>query len=128
MSFEICFLRTSILSWLKEIDLIDLDVFRRYIDRLVKAFDLEMVDENINLDNLINDINSYYEEYKYQEIINLIGGRINDAIRNKKICKKEALTILLLLNPICPYVTEELYSEYFSKKNILSFLEWPVSK
>ncbi|MCR5462870.1 MAG: hypothetical protein K6E87_07405, partial [bacterium] len=67
-----------------------------------------------------------YAEYDYKQVIYLLADRINELLKLKSISKKEAITILKLTYPLCPYVTEELYYEYISKKNILSFEEWPI--
>ena len=112
------------------IDLIDLDVYRRYVDRLIRLFEIELSNESVDNSyiTLVNEVTNYYEENKYKEIITLLGEKINEVTKNKKLSKKEAVIILKLLNPIIPFATEELYSEYITKKNILSFEEWPISK
>ena len=91
-------------------------------------FELDLNDGSIS--NKFNDlaitINNLYCEYNFSEIIKIMGEVINDILKNKELNKKEAVLILKLLNPIIPFVTEELYQEYITKKNILSFLEWPI--
>ena len=122
--------RLFILNATDNIDLIDLDVYRRYVDRLVRLFDNELSDdkEDSSYISLVREITNCYEENNYKEIIKIMGEKINEITKIKKLSKKEASIILKLLNPIIPFVTEELYSEYVSKKNILSFEEWPISK
>ena len=120
--------RLFILNSNSNIDLIDFDVFRRFIDRLIRMFELDLNDGFIS--NKFNDlaitINNLYCEYNFSEIIKIMGEVINDILKNKELNKKEAVLILKLLNPIIPFVTEELYQEFITKKNILSFLEWPI--
>lgn len=119
--------RLFILNSTNNIDLIDLDVFRRFIDRLVRLFELELKDDlTNNYKELAQNINNLYAEYNFKEIINTMSELINEIHKTKIISKKEAILILKLLNPIIPFVTEELYQEYITKKNILSFLEWPI--
>ena len=109
------------------IDTLDLEIYRRYVDRLIRLFDLEMDLDNQNNDSeLINNVNTAYENNNLKEVIQIMGSKINDLLKQKKLNKKEAVIILKLLNPIIPFVTEELYQNYINKKNILSFEEWPI--
>ena len=111
----------------KELNPIDLDIYRRFVSRLVRLFDNDFSDNSIiNLDKFIKDVTDAYAEYNYKQVIYLLADRINELLKLKSISKKEAITILKLTYPLCPYVTEELYYEYISKKNILSFEEWPI--
>ena len=105
---------------------IDLDIYRRYVGRIVRLFDNELNNNIPNLTDFINDVNNAYLEFDYKQAIYLIGEKINELLKSKSISKKEAVTILKLIYPICPYVSEELYITYISKKNILSFEEWPI--
>ena len=120
--------RLFVLNSNSNYDLIDLDVFRRFIDRLVKIFEIELSSDNVSekFNNLANELNTYYEECKFKEIIEKLGVVVAEILKEKKLSKKDAVILLKLINPICPFVTEELYSEYITKKNILSFEEWPV--
>ena len=105
---------------------IDLDIYRRYVGRIVRLFDLELNEEkNYDLNDLINNVCNAYKEYNYKQVIYLIGEMINEILKQKKLNKKEALIILKLLYPLTPFVCEELFTEFISKKSILSFEEWP---
>lgn len=120
--------RLFVLNSTENIDLIDLDVFRRYIDRFYRLFEIELSDDKVDNSylTLARQITNYYEENKYKEIISLMGEKINEITKIKKLSKKEAVILLKLLNPIIPFITEEVYSEFITKKNILSFEEWPI--
>ena len=120
--------RLFVLNANNNVDSIDLDVFRRYVDRLVRLFEIELSDDkpNDSFMELARTITNYYENNRFNEIISLIGERINEITKLKRLSKKEAVILLKLLNPIIPFATEELYSLYISKKNILSFEEWPI--
>lgn len=122
--------RLFILNTNVNIDLNELDNYRRYVDRLVRIFEIELSDEKISSSfiDLVNKVTNLYEENNIKEVINIMGEKINEIIKTKILSKKEAAIILKLLNPIIPFVTEELYSEYISKKSILSFEEWPITK
>ena len=118
--------RLFLLDSTNYLNLIDLDIYRRYIGRVVRLFDLGFNEEkNYNLNDLIKNVNEAYKELNYKQVIYLIGEMINEILKQKKINKKEALIILKLLYPIAPFVCEELFSEFLSKKSILSFEEWP---
>jgi leucyl-tRNA synthetase len=105
---------------------IDLDIYRKYVGRIVRLFEIEFNEEkNYDLSSLINNVSNAYLEYDYKQAIYLIGEMVNEILKQKKLNKKEALIILKLLYPLTPFVCEELYSEYITKKNILSFEEWP---
>ncbi len=120
--------RLFVLNSSDNIDLMDLDLFRRLIDRLIRLFELEITDEKI--DNsylaLAEEVSKLYDEYKFKEIIDLLSNKINDLLKEKSISKRNLAILLKLINPLAPFVSEELYSEYISKKNILSFEEWPI--
>lgn len=118
--------RLFLLDSSNTLNLIDLDIYRRYVGRLVRLFDLEFNEEkNYDLKDLIKNVNEAYKEFNYKQVIYLVGEMINEMAKQKKLSKKEALIILKLLYPITPFVCEELYSEFITKKNILSFEEWP---
>lgn len=122
--------RLFILNTNVNIDLNELDNYRRYVDRLVRIFEIELNDEKTSSSfiDLVNKVTNLYENNNFKEAINIMGEKINEIIKTKTLSKKEAAIILKLLNPIIPFVTEELYSEYISKKSILSFEEWPITK
>lgn len=122
--------RLFILNASDNVDLIDLDVFRRYIDRLIRIFEIELTldKEGNSYITLAKEVTDCYENNEYDLVIKMIGEKINEILKTKSLSKKEATILLKLLSPIIPFVTEELYSEYITKKNMLSFEEWPITK
>ena len=118
--------RLYLLDGKNTLNLIDLDIYRRYVGRLVRLFDNEFSNSSSSLGELINDVTNAYSEFDYKQVIYILGDRINELQKTKSLSKKEAIVLLKLMYPLCPFVTEELYENYISKKNLLSFEEWPI--
>lgn len=122
-------LRLFLLDLNNDFNLTELDNYRKYINRLIKLFEAELNVEipiSDSFKKLEIDVTNCYNEFDYKGVIYLIGNKVNEYLKEKQISKKEASILLKLLNPICPFITEELYSEFITKKNILSFEEWPI--
>ena len=112
--------RLYLLDGKNTLNLIDLDIYRRYVGRLVRLFDNEFSNSSSSLGELINDVTNAYSEFDYKQVIYILGDRINELQKTKSLSKKEAIVLLKLMYPLCPFVTEELYENYISKKNLLS--------
>ena len=74
-------------------------------DMLVKNCDTS----DLNLDALIKKVGDDYENTKFNTAIAAIMTALNTITARGKTTLKEVNTILLLLNPIAPHITSEMY-------------------
>ena len=84
----------------------------RFMNRLWNLQDM-LVDEcdtsDLNLDVLIKKVNDDYEACKFNTAIAFVMTALNTIYSRGKVTKKELNTILLLLNPVVPHMTSEMY-------------------
>ena len=64
---------------------------------------------DLNLDALIKKVSDDYESIKFNTAIAHIMTDLNTIYARGKVTRKEFNTILLLLNPVAPHITSELY-------------------
>lgn len=72
----------------------------------------------------IKKISFDYENMKFNTAISTLMTMVNEFYKLKKINKAEFNTFLILLNPIAPHITEELFSKIGNDKTI-SESTWP---
>ena len=76
---------------------------------------------NYAIKKVTNDI----DEIKFNTAVSTLMSLCNDIYKEKKINKKEFETLLLLLNPFAPHITEELWEKQnFTPK--ISEAKWPT--
>ena len=118
---------------------------RRFLERVYKAF--ELVDENLKESKLeqsihktIKKVSFDYENLKYNTAIASLMSLLNEFYDAGKITKEDYKIFLILLNPVAPHITEELWEEgkfggyiheqkwpeYEEEKTISSIIEMPV--
>ncbi len=118
---------------------------RRFLERVYKAF--ELVDKNLKESKLeqsihktIKKVSFDYENLKYNTAIAALMSLLNEFYDSEKITKEDYKIFLILLNPVAPHITEELWEEgkfggyiheqewpeYDEEKTISSKLEIPV--
>ena len=73
----------------------------------------------------IKKVSEDYETMKFNTAVSTFMTMVNEFYRLKKINKAEFSTFLILLNPIAPHITEELYSRIGNTKTIAES-SWPV--
>ena len=73
----------------------------------------------------IKKVSEDYETMKFNTAVSTFMTMVNEFYRLKKINKAEFSTFLILLNPIAPHITEELYSKIGNTKTIAES-SWPV--
>jgi len=84
----------------------------RFLNRLWNLQDLIVKDcdtPDLNLDALIKKVGDDYENVKFNTAIAFLMTALNTIYARGKTILKEVNTISLLLNPIAPHVTSELY-------------------
>lgn len=89
---------------------------RRFLDRVWKLQDI-LVDGasyseafETKMHQLIKKVSSDYENLKYNTAIAAMMAILNDFSKAGKINRAEFETFLVLLNPVAPHITEELWS------------------
>lgn len=89
---------------------------RRFLERVWKLQDV-LVDGDAyseefetKMHQLIKKVSSDYENLKYNTAIAALMSILNDFSKAGKINRAEFKTFLLLLNPVAPHMTEELWS------------------
>ena len=119
---------------------------RRFIDRVWKLQDMLTTEEDyssdleIKMHQTIKKVNQDYEHMKFNTAIAAMMSLVNEFYKKNRVTRKEFSTLLLLLNPVAPHITEEMWEQngysghvfqqswpvYEEAKTIESTLELPV--
>lgn len=83
----------------------------RFISRVWALSDMikETDTSDINIDAHIKKINDDYEAVKFNTAIAEMMTFVNELYNRGSVTKRELKTLLLLLNPVAPHITEELW-------------------
>ena len=88
---------------------------RRFLERIWKLQDIMTNEEGYSSDletkmhQTIKKVSSDYENLKYNTAIAAMMALLNDFTKKGSIAKGEYKTLLILLNPVAPHITEELW-------------------
>ena len=88
---------------------------RRFLDRVWKLQDLMTDEEGYSKDletkmhQTIKKVSSDFENLKYNTAIAAMMSLINEFYRKNSVTRGEYKTLLTLLNPVAPHITEELW-------------------
>jgi leucyl-tRNA synthetase len=89
---------------------------RRFLERVWKLQDI-LVDGDVYSDDLetlmhqtIKKVSSDFENLKYNTAIAAMMSLINEFYKKGTVNRAEFATLLVLLNPVAPHITEELWS------------------
>ncbi|MDO4317183.1 MAG: leucine--tRNA ligase [Lachnospiraceae bacterium] len=91
---------------------------RRFLDRVWKLQELVTEEDAFSealetkMHQTIKKVGEDYENLKFNTAIAAMMALINEFYKVGKVTKKEYTTLLLLLNPVAPHITEELYGIY----------------
>ena len=103
---------------------------KKFLDRVMRIENL-VTDEDISVDELDKELNktikkvsSDYEEMKYNTAIAAIMSYVNVIYKQEKVSKKYIKPLLIILNPVAPHVTEELWERLGFANHIFSST-WP---
>ena len=77
------------------------------------------------MNKAIKKVSADYEEMKFNTAVATFMTMINEFYKLKRINKAELNTFLILLNPIAPHITEEIYSLIGNEKTIAESA-WPT--
>ena len=77
-----------------------------------------------NVHKTIKKVGEDYERMKFNTAIAAMMSLVNDFTKKGSVTKGEYMTLITLLNPVAPHMTEELW-EMYGGKGFLSVNEWP---
>jgi leucyl-tRNA synthetase len=89
---------------------------RRFLDRVWKLQDMITDEESYSADmetkmhQTIKKVSSDFESLKYNTAIAAMMSLINDFYKKNAVTKGEFKTLITLLNPVAPHMTEELWN------------------
>ena len=90
---------------------------RRFLERVWKLQDILTEDDNYSTDletklhQTIKKVSSDFENLKYNTAIAAMMSLINEFYKKNAVTKGEFKTLLTLLNPVAPHITEELWEK-----------------
>jgi len=108
-----------------------LDGSKRFLERVVRMFEIaELVDENVaELEFIyhqsVKKVTNDFEALSFNTAISQLMIFVNEVYKIKYINREMALNFLILLNPICPHLTEELNQLVLNNDLVLSNAVWP---
>ncbi|MCI8396481.1 MAG: leucine--tRNA ligase [Clostridia bacterium] len=103
----------------------------KFLDRVWNLTDILVDGEEFSpefekmMHKAIKKISSDYEAMKFNTAVSTFMSMVNEFYKLKKINKAEFNTFLILLNPIAPHITEELYQNIGNSKTIAES-SWPI--
>ncbi|MBU1144631.1 MAG: leucine--tRNA ligase [Firmicutes bacterium] len=103
---------------------------RRFLDKMWRLFekvtkdDFYSVELEINIHKTIKGVSEDLENLKFNTAIAKLMTLTNDFTSSAAITKKDYETLLQLVYPFAPHVTEELW-EMLNHKESLVFVNWP---
>lgn len=104
---------------------------RRFLDRVwaMSDFMVEGTCYQAELETLMNQtikkVTDDYESLKFNTAIAQMMTLVNEIYRLGRVTKDELVTLLALLNPVAPHMTEEMW-ENLGHSDVLSLRPWPV--
>lgn len=103
---------------------------RRFMDRVWKLMDM-LVDGNeysaeleTKMHQTIKKVSLDFENMKFNTAIAAMMSLVNEFYRTGRVTKGELRTFLILLNPVAPHMTEEIWQR-IGEKGRLYQAEWP---
>ncbi len=104
---------------------------RRFMDRVWKLKDAVTGEEGYRagletkMHQTIKKVSMDYESMKYNTAIAAMMSLVNEFYKQGSVTKGEFKTLLLLLNPVAPHITEELWQAIGEKGRVYQ-QAWPV--
>lgn len=109
---------------------------RRFLDRVWKVQDI-LTDEKgyskeleVRMHQTIRKVSTDYESLKFNTAIAAMMSLLNDFYKAGKVTRGEFATFLILLNPVAPHITEELWNccGYEGRLYQAKWPEWDEAK
>lgn len=104
---------------------------RRFMERVWKLKEMLTPEEayskalEIKLHQTIKKVSQDYESMKYNTAIAAMMALVNEFYKAGSVTKAEFVTLLVLLNPVAPHMTEELW-ELIGEQGRVYQQSWPV--
>ena len=104
---------------------------RRFLERVYRFYSevAEITDENKNLEKVyhqtVKKVTEDYENLRFNTAISQMMIFVNECYKEKKIPLEYLEGFLKLLNPVCPHITEELYSQVLNHEESIAYSQWP---
>ncbi len=104
---------------------------RRFLDRVWKLQDILVdgdgysQDMEVKMHQTIKKVSNDFESLKYNTAIAAMMALINDFYKKNAVTKGEFKTLLTLLNPVAPHITEELWNANGYEGRVYQ-TTWPV--
>lgn len=104
---------------------------RRFLDRVWKLQDMLIEGEEYRpeletkLHQTMKKVSNDFENLKFNTAIAAMMGLVNDFYKANSITKGEFATLILLLNPVAPHMTEELWEMFYAQKGKAYQQKWP---
>ncbi|MEG2458080.1 MAG: leucine--tRNA ligase [Bacilli bacterium] len=106
---------------------------KKFLDKIYRLYTEDNIikdEECISLEKIYNQtvkkVTNDYESLNINTSISTLMIFINEVIDKGIFPLSYALNFLKLLNPICPHITEELYSILSNNKETISYSSWPT--
>jgi leucyl-tRNA synthetase len=103
---------------------------RRFLDR-IWSLQPDVTDESgfskaleVEMHKTIKKVSEDFENLKFNTAIATLMALLNDFKKQDKITSDEMKTFLVLLNPVAPHITEELW-QVLGYEGMISAQEWP---
>ena len=103
---------------------------RRFLDRVWKLQDMLVDGEGYRpemetrMHQTIKKVSGDFEGLKFNTAIAAMMALVNDFYKANSVTKDEYATLILLLNPVAPHMTEELWEMYFGNGRVYQ-QKWP---
>ena len=103
---------------------------RRFLERVWKLQDIMTDEEGYSADletkmhQTIKKVSNDFENLKYNTAIAAMMALINDFYKKNAVTKGEYKTLITLLNPVAPHITEELW-QIVGGEGYLYQMTWP---
>ena len=105
---------------------------KRFIERVFRMFqEKEITDtENKNLEKIYNvtvkKVTEDYEKLSYNTAISQLMIFVNTAYKENTLPREYAEGFIKMLNPIAPFVTEEIWNTVLGHDNTITYEKWPT--
>ena len=108
------------------------DGARRFLDRVWRLYTevCEITDTpSANMEKVyhqtVKKVTEDYAELRFNTAIAQMMIFVNEAYKERKLPKEYLESFLLLLNPVAPHITEELWNTVLGHKELLVYEQWP---
>ncbi len=104
---------------------------RRFLERVWKLQDMLIDGENYRpemetkIHQTIKKVSNDFESLKFNTAIAAMMALVNEFYKANSVTKGEYATLILLLNPVAPHMTEELWEMYFDNGRVYQ-QKWPA--